>query len=372
MHNSGSAMLDLVCRTLCEKPQTAALARRMRAKSFAWPHYLEVASRNLVTTALPAHLQAHGVWHLVPDEVQQGLAAILELSAERHTQQTLQMEALIDLLTAAGIQPVFLKGTACLIEGLYPQPGSRLMYDLDLLTSAAQFGTCIELLERQGYCAEDAEMVLYLRKHGDRARHGSAAIRHYPRLFHPQFISGVEVHCSLFGEAAGELQPAANVVRDARPVSWRGRMVLVPSLRDQLLHNMLHNTELAPFVWTAEPQSLRQSVDLTRLATLATEPDWQSAFKLLRAHGDLHRLGLYLAFLDGYLKFRPPVRTRTPWAGLYRLQSAVHAYRGFHLLAYWAHRAWKMVEERRFRSVLRGSFYRGAAHHAAEIWSGYR
>ncbi|WP_420237523.1 nucleotidyltransferase family protein [Telmatobacter bradus] len=144
---------------------------------------------------------------------------------------------------------------------------------------------CIELLERQGYCAEDAEMALYLRKHGVRVRHGSAAIRHYPRLFHPRFLSGVEVHCSLFGEAAAALLPAANVVRDARPVPWRGRFVLVPSLRDQLLHNVLHNTEQAPFVWTAEPQSLRQSVDLTRLATFATEPDWQSAFELLRAHG---------------------------------------------------------------------------------------
>ena len=64
---------------------------------------------------------------VIPEEVEQAFAEIYDLNRERNQQILQQIDDITAELNKENIQPVFLKGTANLLDGLYSDVGERMI-----------------------------------------------------------------------------------------------------------------------------------------------------------------------------------------------------------------------------------------------------
>jgi len=75
---------------------------------------------------------------VIPEEVEHAFAEIYELNRQRNQQILKQIDDITALLNKENIQPVFLKGTANLLDELYSDVGERMIGDIDFLVTEEQ------------------------------------------------------------------------------------------------------------------------------------------------------------------------------------------------------------------------------------------
>ena len=163
-----------------------------------WRTAIAVADRHLVLPALAACAADLGIVEALPLEIAEMLALVRSGNVRRSRALLAALEDTTVALNGIGIEPVLLKGAARLVDELYPDPGWRLMADLDLLIPAdAAEGAWAALVER-GYAVVG----------GDRP--GS---RHLAGLRHPGTGAVIELHRDLTTE---HLRPIREVGDDRR------------------------------------------------------------------------------------------------------------------------------------------------------------
>src|SRR6185436_1595897 len=86
-----------------------------------------------------------------PPEVRGCLETLLELNGRRNRLMLQALEGAVASLNGAAIAPVLLKGAAALAEDLYPDPGMRIVGDLDLLVREAEVDGAVAALEKAGF-----------------------------------------------------------------------------------------------------------------------------------------------------------------------------------------------------------------------------
>lgn len=195
-----------------------------------WEGLIRAAAAEFVLPSLHSRLGEIGI--RPPSEIQDFLALVEDLNAQRNQRIVSEMLAIGRLLNGIGIEPVALKGGAFLLAGVYPKPGRRYLCDLDLLVPADRLQAAGQALEDDGYRPDDSDAMA-------RFRH------HYPQLQRPLEAGGgsapVELHHSLGHGASRKLLRGDEVLRDSSPREIDGVRIRIPSEEHLLTHLIVHS-----------------------------------------------------------------------------------------------------------------------------------
>lgn len=207
-----------------------------------------LAGRHGVTPMLAAGVRDAPGGAALPDDFRRYLGFVHAENGRRNGALRLQLAEAAGCLNAAGIEPVLLKGAIRLVDGLYPDPGWRLMRDLDVLVPRDRLRRAAACLGRIGYAPVQAE--------------GPRPHRHLPPLARPEDHAPVELHGDLLPRRG--LCPAEDVIARSRPARLDGAAVRLPAAADQLVHLVAHDRLDDPFRRTGTI-ALRGVVELVLL-----------------------------------------------------------------------------------------------------------
>jgi len=151
-----------------------------------WDKVVQVSTSHYVFPVLYINLKHAKLLSYLPEELVNYMEHITGLNRERNLEIINQAKEINIELRKNGIAPIFLKGTAFLIQGFYSDPAERMVGDIDFLVDANSFDLAVELLKDQGY------------EKTSQTKHENPVIsKHYPRLFHKNKIAAVEVHLNM-------------------------------------------------------------------------------------------------------------------------------------------------------------------------------
>lgn len=193
-----------------------------------WDKIVSYSTGHMVFQALYLNLKRADLLNYLPAELVEYAAELTQLNRDRNMAIVQQAKAITILLNKQSIQPVFLKGTAHLLENLYQDIGERMVGDIDFLVSAEQVEPVAHLLIAEGYQPKGPFIVS--------EQYNS---KHYPRLVHPNEIAALEIHWAIIANPYKETLTYREIFKDK--LSLNG--FFVPSYPHQTIHNMM-NTQI--------------------------------------------------------------------------------------------------------------------------------
>tara|TARA_B100000497_G_C7592646_1_gene356321 strand:+ start:36 stop:1016 length:981 start_codon:yes stop_codon:yes gene_type:complete len=135
----------------------------------------------LVLPAIYCNYKRKNILKFLPADLVDYMKEITSLNKNRNLQITNQISELNVLLKQNGINPIFIKGSCNLIQGLYEDPAERMIGDIDFLVSEKDYDLSVKILLDNNY--KPVSNIDY-----------NIPFRHYPRLFHKNYLAAVEIH----------------------------------------------------------------------------------------------------------------------------------------------------------------------------------
>lgn len=214
-----------------------ALDRALGRGAPAWEALLATANRHACTPLWYVRLRDHGLLGRLPRDLAAYLGHLHAANRARNSRLRAELAGVVDLLGAAGIPVLLLKGAAAFVDRLYPDPGARMMADLDLLVPEDRCFGAQARLKAEGWREEPGNTSLR-----DPAPF-NAKHAHLPSLHHPEQGITLELHYKVAYGQAGRVLDTGAAWQASRAGELDGRPVrrLDPSRR--LLHQALHATQ---------------------------------------------------------------------------------------------------------------------------------
>lgn len=217
------------CLSLDEHPAfRRTIIKRIKAEEINWEEFVQVCSDHLVIPALYLKLKKHDLLPLLPPELTQILGLIYEVNRTRNEKILLQVDHLTATLHPHKIYPVFLKGTANLLDGLYSDLGERMIHDIDFLVEEEDYLKTAVILERAGYCHDGSSYIDY------------QSLKHYPCLYKSDEPVVIEIHRLPVPQKYTDQFNSHSVFRDKKAVHGKPG-VYVPSEKHKLIHTFIHS-----------------------------------------------------------------------------------------------------------------------------------
>ena len=157
----------------------------LKTKDLDWDTVVKVSTSHYVFPALYCNLKRADFLHYLPSELVSYMEYITNLNRDRNKQIITQAKELNTLLLSNNIRPIFLKGTANLLAGIYEDVAERMVGDIDLIIFKKNYPKAITISREFGY---------------DKEIHQELPYRHYPRIIRKDSIAGVEIHKELLIE----------------------------------------------------------------------------------------------------------------------------------------------------------------------------
>jgi hypothetical protein len=192
-------------------------------------NFVQLCSDHLIIPAIYLKFQKHHILELLPNELVESLQGIYELNRERNEQILKQIDDIAAELNKENIQPVFLKGTANLLDGLYSDLGERLIGDIDLLVSENDYLRTAAILKACGY--RHHETISYV---------DFTSRKHYPALHKNGAPASVEIHRIMVSDRLQAAIRPEDIFRDKEPISGK-HGIYVPSDAHKLTHTFAHD-----------------------------------------------------------------------------------------------------------------------------------
>jgi hypothetical protein len=257
----------------------------------AWEDLIRAARQELVLPAFGARIREVGIPQ-IPTDVADFLSAVGDLNAERNQVILSELSSVALLLNAAGIEPVLLKGAAYCVTGVYANPGSRYLWDVDLLVPESQMSTAVDVLKREGFDSDpNSRLGDYRHHHPPLQRRGSIAF---------------ELHHSLGMGICRSLLPATEVLEQSASLEFRGARIRVPSPEHMMTHLIMHSQIQHPYNERIWP-SMRAMYDLVLLRRrFDNVTDWSAIQRRFRKAGRYGVLALHLRQVEEVLGAGPP------------------------------------------------------------------
>jgi len=243
------------CLTLGRYPERIPEVRdAIRSGKVNWELMVWVSTGAYVFTALHLQLKRAGLLAELPTDLVEYMEEFTNLNRERNRAILDQALEVNTLLHQNNIIPIFLKGAAHLLDGLYEDPAERMIGDIDFLVDEKDMVRAAGLLIRNGY-ESGAE---YNPKH-------FRMLKHYPRLFRDDRPADVEVHRRVVRapyEDVLDYQIVSGSKRKSGPMS----SAFVPGNSHQIIHDIL-NYQVNDRGYYHGEMFLRQSYDLFLLSS---------------------------------------------------------------------------------------------------------
>ncbi len=217
------------CLMLDESPGIEdGIVEEIGKSHFSWEQFVWMGSHHLVLPALYVKFSKANLLSYLPDELTPYLAEIFNQNLERNKQLLSQIIWIIQLFENTSIRLIFLKGAGAMLDGLYNNPGERMMVDIDCLVGVNDFQDTIHLLKNEGYSSQEFKPEDLPMMH------------HYPSLFKPNEPAPIDVHKYPIGKRYLKyLNIRATGFQGSESAEYSGADVL--SAQDQLMLNFMHS-----------------------------------------------------------------------------------------------------------------------------------
>jgi len=140
------------CLTISlEDKNRNAIEKRLQADTIDWDAVVKVSTAHYVFPALYCNLKRVNFLQYLPQDLVSYMEHITSLNRERNQQIITQGKELNTLLLTNNITPIFLKGTANLLVGLYEDVAERMVGDIDFIFSKEDYSKAIVVLKNNGY-----------------------------------------------------------------------------------------------------------------------------------------------------------------------------------------------------------------------------
>jgi hypothetical protein len=140
------------CLAIEQNPAfTTYFVQQVSENKINWEKFVWNCSNNLILQTIYVKFRDNDLLRILPDELSDYLKEIYNLNLTRNTQILSQITELNIKLNEANIRPIYIKGAANLIDGLYSDPGERIMADIDLLVPENDFLETVNVCETMGY-----------------------------------------------------------------------------------------------------------------------------------------------------------------------------------------------------------------------------
>ena len=228
-----------------------------------WPAIVDLASWNgLLVSVYPA-LDEHGLCDSVPVDALEALREFHAQGRLRRREAASQIARASGALNAVGIEPLWLKGAALIVEGS-AWADRRWMSDIDVWVAPESVDAAARALLGMGY------------RHD--SRQPDAAEHHLRPLFHPDETLAIELHHALAPPAVGALMPVGRVLGNMRRMHWCGTDVAIPGALDQAVH-IASQARPSAAAFLHGRLRLRRVVEFAQLATVTGAPQAADALR---------------------------------------------------------------------------------------------
>ena len=166
-----------------------SVEKHLKSKNIDWDSVVKVSTTHLVFTTLYCNLQRCSLLHYLPKDLVTYMKHITDLNRARNKKIIMEARELNNLLLAKGIKPIFLKGTANLLAGIYEDIAERMVGDIDFIFSEKDYPKAITLLKNNEY--REVEKYDYSFSTENPFFPGE---KHYPRLEKEDQVAAIEIH----------------------------------------------------------------------------------------------------------------------------------------------------------------------------------
>jgi len=253
---TGSNAIQFVgkCLTLGKYPnRVEQIQHEIKTGGFSWEAVVYAASNQFVLPAWHIKMEGAGLLDEMPEELKIHVGEITNLNRRRNQLIIDQANQIAGLLNAKGISPVFLKGTAHLLLGLYADIGERMIGDIDFLVRDNEILQAAESVKSLGFEP--------LTKYNAQLH---SEMKHFPRMVNYDYPAAVEIHREVMNPPNHKYLGAANILDHPMAIGGN-RGIYVPDYKNLLIHNMV-NVQINDKSYSNATVHLRQSYDLFLLA----------------------------------------------------------------------------------------------------------
>ena len=169
------------CLTIAlEDKNKCIIEKQLQSNNIDWDAVVKLSSAHYVFPALYCNLKRSDFLKYLPKELVSYMEYITDLNRKRNQQIILQAKDLNKLLLANNITPIFIKGCANLLVGIYEDISERMLGDIDFIISKEDYPKVVTILRENGYY--------------DVFKYNRPSNLHYRRLKKDNFIAAIEIH----------------------------------------------------------------------------------------------------------------------------------------------------------------------------------
>jgi hypothetical protein len=189
---------------------------------------IRLSSTHLVLPAVYQRLQKKGLTAGLPLELAEHLNEIFQLNIKRNEKILRQIDEINFHLNSAGIKPVYMKGTANLLDGLYLDLADRMIGDIDFLVRDKDFLPASEIVLKLGY-KTDIEIYDDIK-----------TLKDYPRLFRNDVPADIEIHRLPVIPKYSKWFTTESIFNEKKQIQGKINCY-VPSDKHKLIQNFIHS-----------------------------------------------------------------------------------------------------------------------------------
>jgi len=191
----------------------------------SWETLIEASSHQLVTPALAWSMREADC----PPDIHDYFDAVLTLNRSRNQTLLATLSRVTGVLNGLGIEPVLLKGAAHLATGLYPDPGVRIVGDIDLLVPAERAADAAAMLGDIGFDRAGPTPLV------------AVAMHHLPTLGERETGVALELHTEVVVKSHAAFLPVPWFLAGTEPLAFEGLRCRVPDATRTVAHTIVHS-----------------------------------------------------------------------------------------------------------------------------------
>lgn len=288
-----SAAFRLICACLSARtteemdaaPVLAAAVPRLN-----WVEFVQLATDHLVAPIIGRRIEQSGLHAEVPELIRRYFDAMLRLNRIRNSELQREAVEIIAACNGVDVVPLFIKGAAGLLTGLYEDPGVRIMSDLDILVPLSRGVDCVDCLAAIGFVRSETI---------DPPLHGFGAFSR------ASGSATIDLHRDALAHPCDALLPACDVLQGATHHRIGGHAFATPCPTHQVILNVGH-AQLNDHGYAYGHLSLRSLYDLSLIARKWHDDiDWKEIEGRFEASGLSHALEFHCLALDRLLGIAP-------------------------------------------------------------------
>ncbi|AQS95117.1 hypothetical protein BXQ17_13980 [Polaribacter sp. BM10] len=177
------------CLTITDNHENQIfIEKEIKFKKVNWESVVKVSSTHLVIPAMYIKLKEMELLKFLEKDLVFFLEDITNLNRQRNIKIIKQAKQINTVLLKNNVTPIFIKGTAYLLNNLYKDVAERMVGDIDFIVRKEDYLKTVEILKKNDY-----SKLSYLENPFPHTRHHSRLVKH-------KEIAAVEVHDELTSE----------------------------------------------------------------------------------------------------------------------------------------------------------------------------